>query len=218
MRRPRVLIADTYQILTDALKRHIAADYDVVGTVNDGRRLLAAAIELNPEIIILDVALPRLNGLHAGTQLRRSMPQVKLIFMATTVDSAIVRSAFRSGASGFLCKQDGCDVLSAALDTVSDGYPFITPSLKPAIVELTSVSVLDFSNQSEPSRRQREVIQMLAEGLSMKEISFAMEISISAVSSHKYAAMSKLAIKSNAELMRYAIKNGFIPAEQRAGS
>ena len=210
MSRPRVLLADDHRMLTDALKNVLEPRCEVVGTVSDGRALLEAAAKLNPDIVVLDIAMPRLNGLDAGRQLKARMPKVKLIFMTQHEDPYLVGEAFRAGGSAFLLKEAAASELTDALEQVLKGGSYVTPS---AAEGLTNISLRDPKNREhvpEPSPRQREVIQLLAEGCSMKEVADALNITVRTVAGHKYAVMELLQLKTNAELVQYAIKHGII--------
>jgi DNA-binding NarL/FixJ family response regulator len=197
-------------MLTDALKNVLEPRCEVVGTVSDGRALLEAAAKLNPDIVVLDIAMPRLNGLDAGRQLKARMPKVKLIFMTQHEDPYLVGEAFRAGGSAFLLKEAAASELTDALEQVLKGGSYVTPS---AAEGLTNISLRDPKNREhvpEPSPRQREVIQLLAEGCSMKEVADALNITVRTVAGHKYAVMELLQLKTNAELVQYAIKHGII--------
>jgi DNA-binding NarL/FixJ family response regulator len=210
MSRPRVLIADDHRMLTDALKRILEPRCEVVGTVDDGRALLEAASKLQPEIVLLDIAMPRLNGLDAARQLKAKLPTVKLIFMTMHNDPYLVGEAFRAGGSAFLLKEGAASELSDALDEVLRGGTYVTPA---AAVGLNSISLRDPKSRDqvpEPTPRQREVIQLLAEGRSMKEVAAALQITPRTVAGHKYAVMELLQVKTNAELFQYAIRHRII--------
>ncbi len=210
MTRPRVLLADDHRMLADALKKVLEPRCEVVGTVNDGRALLEAAAKLNPDIIVLDITMPHLNGLDAGRQLKAKMPRTKLIFMTQHEDPYLVGEAFRCGASAFLLKEAAASELIDALDEVLKGGSYVTPS---AAEGLTTIALRDPRNREhmpEPSPRQREVIQLLAEGHSMKEVGDALKITVRTVAAHKYAVMELLQLKSNADLVQYAIKHKLV--------
>jgi DNA-binding NarL/FixJ family response regulator len=181
-----------------------------VGKVNDGRALLEASSRLKPDIVVLDIAMPQLNGLDAGRQLKQSMPRVKLIFMTMHEDPYLVGEAFRAGASAFLLKEAAASELTDAIDQALKGGTYVTPS---AAEGLTSISLRDPKNREhapEPTPRQREVIQLLAEGRSMKEVAAELNITTRTVAGHKYAVMELLQLKTNADLVQYAIKQGII--------
>jgi DNA-binding NarL/FixJ family response regulator len=210
MRRPRVLLADDHQMLLDALKELLEPKYEVVGLVTDGRAVLKVAEKLRPDIIVLDIAMPQLNGLDAGRQLKQSMPSVKLLFMTMNEDPYLVGEAFRAGASAFLLKQAAGLELDEAIKEVLKGGSYVTPS---AAKGLDSISLREPKNREfapEPTARQREVIQLLAEGRTMKEIARLLYITPRTVAAHKYAVMELLQLKTSAEVVQYAIKHRII--------
>jgi DNA-binding NarL/FixJ family response regulator len=210
LRRPRVLLADDHQMLLDALKGILEPRCDVVGTVGDGRALLEAAAKLQPEIIVLDIAMPRLNGLDAARHLKRTMPKVKLIFMTMNEDPDLVGEAFRAGASGFLLKQAAAFELTEAIDKVLKGGSYVTPSAAEGQANISLREPKARDHVAEPTPRQREVIQLLAEGRSMKEVASVLQITKRTVAAHKYAVMDLLQLKTNADLMQYAIRHRII--------
>lgn len=210
MRRTRVLLADDHQMLLDALKELLEPKYEVVGLVSDGRAVLKVAEKLGPDIIVLDIAMPQLNGLDAGRRLKQSMPGVKLIFMTMNEDPYLVGEAFRAGASAYLLKQAAGLELDEAIQEVLKGGSYVTPS---AAKGLDNISLREPKNREvapEPTARQREVIQLLAEGRTMKEIARLLYITPRTVAAHKYAVMELLQLKTSAEVVQYAIKHRII--------
>jgi DNA-binding NarL/FixJ family response regulator len=210
MKRPRVLLADDHRMLLDALKELLEPSYEVVGLVSDGRALLKVAEKLRPDIIVLDIAMPQLNGLDAGRHLKQSMPGTKLIFMTMNEDPYLVGEAFRAGASAFLLKQAAALELNEAIKEVLKGRSYVTPS---AAKGLDNISLRDPKKREhapEPTARQREVIQLLAEGRTMKEVGHILFITPRTVAAHKYTAMQLLQLKTSAELVQYAIKHRII--------
>ena len=210
MRRPRVLLADDHLLLLDALKGLLEPTYSVVGTVIDGRALLNVAEQLRPDIIVLDIAMPRLNGLDAGRQLKKKIPAVKLIFLTMNEDPYMVGEAFRAGASAFLLKQAAGMELTDALAKVLKGGTYVTPSAAKGQTNISLREPQDRDHAPEPTSRQREVIQLLAEGRSMKEAAYILNITVRTIAAHKYSVMDLLQIKTNAELVQYAVKHGII--------
>lgn len=205
-----MLIADDHRMLVDALKRLLEPRCEVVGTVGDGRALLQVAARLLPEIIVLDIAMPQLNGLDAARQLKSAMPQVKLIFMTMNEDPYLVGEAFRAGASAFLLKQAAAFELMAAIEQVLKGLSYVTPSATEGLTKIAVRAPKVRQQIPEPTPRQREVIQLLAEGHSMKEVASALQITKRTVAAHKYAVMELLQLRTNAELVQYAIKHRII--------
>jgi DNA-binding NarL/FixJ family response regulator len=206
MKRPRVLLADDHRFLREAFAQMLEPNCDVVGAVGDGRALVAAAKETRPDVVVVDIAMPLLNGLDAARQLKRLMPGVKVIFLTVSEDPDLAAEAFRVGASGFLLKNSAAAELSYAIQEVLQGRSYVTP-------QATRGLVGTFLHPSEPkkkngelSARQREVLQLLAEGHSMKEIGRILKITPRTVAFHKYSMMEELGIKSSAELVQFAIK------------
>jgi DNA-binding NarL/FixJ family response regulator len=202
MNRPRVLLADDHQLLREAFTQLLEPACEVVGAVADGRDLLAAAPTLRPDIIVLDIAMPRLNGLDAARQLKRAMPEVKVIFLTVSEDLDVAAEAFQAGASGYLLKNSAASELINAIQQVFQGRRYVTPLVNRRIVE-------NPRPQHEPcnlSLRQREVLQLLAEGHTMKHTARILKITPRTVAFHKYAIMQELGIKTSAELVQFAIK------------
>ena len=210
MKRTRVLLADDHRMLADALRSVLEPVCDVVGVVSDGRALLEAAARLQPDIVVLDIDMPHLNGLDAGRQLKHALPSIKLIFMTMHEDPYLVREAFRAGASAFLLKEAAASELTDAIDRVLKGGSYITPSAAGGLTEISLRDPKKREHAPEPTSRQREVIQLLAEGRSMKEVASELKITTRTVAGHKYAVMEVLRLKTNADLVQYAIEHGII--------
>ena len=210
MKRSRVLLADDHRMLLDALKELLEPTYEVVGLVTDGRALLKAAEKLRPDVIVLDIAMPQLNGLDAGRQLKQSMPAVKLIYMTMNEDPYLVGEAFRAGASAFLLKQAAGLELNQAIERALKGGSFVTPSVAKGLEDIFMHDPKDRELAPQPTARQREVIQLLAEGRTMKEVAKLLYITPRTVAAHKYTAMELLQVKTSAELIQYAIKHRII--------
>jgi DNA-binding NarL/FixJ family response regulator len=210
MKRPRVLLADDHQMLVDALRSVLEPQCEVVGTVTDGRLLLEAADKLRPDIIVLDIAMPQLNGLDAGRKLKRDMPKVKLVFMTMNEDPYLVGEAFRAGASAFLLKQAAGLELNEAIEQVLKGGSYVTPRAAKGLTNIALREPKTREHAPEPTPREREVIQLLAEGRTMKEVASVLKITQRTVAAHKYHAMEILQIETTAELVQYAIKRGII--------
>ena len=210
MTRPRVLLADDHLMLLDALKGLLEPAYSVVGLVVEGRALLKAADRLRPDVVVLDIAMPHLNGLDAGRQLKKKMPAVKLIFLTMNEDPYMVGEAFRAGASAFLLKQAAGLELTDAIEKVLKGGTYVTPSAAKGQTNISLREPEDRDRAPEPTLRQREVIQLLAEGRSMKEAAHMLNITVRTIAAHKYSVMDLLQIKTNAELVQYAVKHGII--------
>ena len=209
-KRPRVLLADDHQMLVDALKCVLEPACEVVGIVNDGRTLLELASTLQPDVIVLDIAMPQLNGLEAARHLKQSMPKTKLVFLTMNEDPELVGEAFRAGASAFLLKQAAALELNEAVEKVLKGGSFLTPRAMKGQANILLRNPKDREKAREPTPRQREVLQLLAEGRPMKEVADILKITKRTVAAHKYALMEILQLKTNAELVQYAVRNHFI--------
>jgi DNA-binding NarL/FixJ family response regulator len=208
--RPRVLLADDHQMLVDALKGILEPRCEVVGMVSDGRELLRAAPKLQPDIIVLDIAMPQLNGLDAARHLKPTMPKVKFVFMTMNEDPDLIGEAFRAGASAFLLKQAAAFELMEAVEKVLKGGTYVTPSAAEGQAKISLREPKARQHVAEPTPRQREVIQLLAEGRSMKEVASILQITKRTVAAHKYAVMDLLQLKTNSDLVQYAIKHRII--------
>jgi DNA-binding NarL/FixJ family response regulator len=210
MRRLRVLLADDHEVLVDGLRSILEPHYEVVGTALDGRALLEAGAKLLPDIIVLDIGMPELNGLDAARHLKQTMPKVKIIFLTVNKDPYIVGEAFRAGASAFLLKQAAALELTDAIEQVLKGGTYVTPRIAEGLTNISLSDPKDREHAPEPTPRQREVIQLLAEGHSMKEVADALHITPRTVAEHKYNAMELLQLRTNSDLIQYAIKHGII--------
>jgi DNA-binding NarL/FixJ family response regulator len=210
MRRPRVLLADDHRLVREAFARLLESECDVVGAVADGRALLEAAPDLRPDIVVLDIAMPLLNGLDAGRRLRRLMPGVKLIFLTVSEDPDLAAEAFRAGASGYLLKNSAASELLKSIQEVSLGRSYVTPLATQGLVTSFLRDPGHAPEMAYLSDRQREVLQLLAEGRTMKEVARILNITPRTVAFHKYSIMDDLGIKSSAGLVQYAVKHGIV--------
>ncbi len=209
MRRPRVLIADDHKLLADAFVNLLENEAEVVGKVLDGRALLKEAPRLKPDIIVLDISMPKLNGLEAGEQLKKMMPDVKLIFLTMHEDPDLAVEDFRLGASGYLLKSSAASELFRAVQEVSQGRAYVTPLIAQGMLESFAQGTA-VRSVSKLTARQREILQLLAEGNTMKEVASILNIAPRTVAFHKYRMMETLGLKNNAELLRLAIKERIV--------
>ena len=210
---PRILIADDHTFVAEAFKRLLDTDYKVVGTVGDGRSLIRAAAKLRPDLIIIDVAMPILNGLDAGQQIKQFLPGVKLVYVTMFQDADVAAEAFRRGASGYLVKTCASSELVTAVQEVLRGKSYLSPTVVEDPLDFflhQGKEMVDEENQL--TGRQREVLQLLAEGKCLKEVASILNITTRGASFHKYRIMEMLNTKSNAELVKYAIKHHLIAA------
>ena len=210
MKRPRVLLADDHRFLREAFAQLLEPNCEVVGAVADGRALIAAAKELRPEVVVLDIAMPLLNGLDAARQLKCLMPAVKVIFLTVSEDPDLAAEAFRAGASGFLLKNSAASELFQAIQEVLQGRSYVTPQATQGLVGAFLEGPKPGKKSGELSPRQREVLQLLAEGHAMKEIGRILKITPRTVAFHKYSMMEQLGITSSAELVQFAVKQHLV--------
>ena len=209
MPAPRVLLADDHHLLLGALEKLLQEDCQIVGRVSDGHALVAAAQQLKPDVIVLDVAMPLLNGLEAGRQIKQVLRSVKLIYVTMNEDPHIAAEAFRVGASAYLLKRSTPVELLTAIREVMLGRSYVTPLVTEQLVE-SLLKVEEHKAGQELTSRQREILQLVAEGRSMKEIAGVLDITPRTVAHHKYRLMDQLHIKSTAELVQYAVKHNMV--------
>ena len=209
MPAPRVLLADDHHLLLGALEKLLQEDCQIVGRVSDGHALVAAAQQLKPDVIVLDVAMPLLNGLEAGRQIKQALRSVKLIYVTMNEDPDIAAEAFRVGASAYLLKRSTPVELLTAIREVMLGRSYVTPLVTEQLVE-SLLKVEEHKAGQELTSRQREILQLVAEGRSMKEIAGVLDITPRTVAHHKYRLMDQLHIKSTAELVQYAVKHNMV--------
>ena len=212
MKRPRVLLADDHRLLREAFAQLLQPRCEVVGGVADGRALLDAALALRPDIVVVDIAMPLLNGLDAARQLSERMPEVKVIFLTVSEDADLAAEAFRAGASGFLLKNSAATELIQAIEEVFQGRSYVTPLATGGLVGSLLHAPEPAKKTRELSQRQREVLQLLAEGRTMKQIARVLNITARTVAFHKYSMMQELGIKTSAELIQFAVKHHLVPA------
>jgi len=211
--RSRILIADDHTLVAELCKKLLQAEFDVVGTACAGRALVRMATDLKPDVIVVDVAMPILNGLDAGQQIKERLPAVKLVFLTMNPDPEVAAEAFRRGASGYLLKTCAADEMVIAVRKVLRGMSYMSPSLsKDSIRFLRNQSKVLVEEQERLTERQREVLQLLAEGKVMKEVGGILNMTTRTVAFHKYRIMEVIGARSNAELVRYAVRNHMIAA------
>lgn len=215
MTKQRVLLADDHAIVLDGMRSILEPDYEIVGEAKDGRALVEAAIKLRPDVIVADIAMPRLNGLEAIRQLQKADLRAKMICMTMHASVEFAVQAFRLGVSGFLLKSDASDELVRAIREVLQGRFYITPSIAKDVMMSLMEGQKTPHEGDEPwvklTRREREVLQLVAEGRKMPEIGELLHISSRTVERHKYNLMDKLKLRTTSELTQYAIKRGVIP-------
>lgn len=210
MKRPTVLLADDHTMFSAALQKLLESEYDVIGCVEDGHALLKVAAERKPDLVLVDVGMPLLNGLDAGRELLRLMPRIKLIFLTMNPDVELASEALRIGALGYLLKNSRREELLEAVRNALRGISYVTPQIKRAMEQSFIRDPQSLRRPRHLSDRQRQVLQLLAEGRSMKEIAYILQITNRTVHFHKYRIMEELGLTNNAELVQYAIKHSII--------
>lgn len=208
MSKPRVLLADDHRIVSEGLKGLLESEFELAGMVEDGRAMVKAARELRPDVIVADISMPHLNGIDALAQLKRDNPKVRVVFLTMHRDAAYARRALEAGASGYVLKHSAPAELVLAVRAALQGRTFITPDLA-AEVFRTANAKHDPAATLTP--RQREILRLLAEGKSAKEVASALGLSARTVEDHKYRLMESLGIENSAELVHFAIKHGIVP-------
>jgi DNA-binding NarL/FixJ family response regulator len=199
--RLRVLLADDHKIFLAGLRSLLQPRFDVVGCAEDGRALLAAAATLQPDVVVADVSMPVLNGFEAAAQLKKTVPGVKIVFLSMHTDSIFVTQARQVGANGFVAKTAAPSDLMAVIGQVAGGGPFACSLAREEANTLPRADAL--------TPRQRQVLQLLAEGHGTKEIAVALSISTKTVEFHKYTIMERLGVRTIAGLTKYAVRHGF---------
>jgi DNA-binding NarL/FixJ family response regulator len=210
-RRARVLLADDHLLVAEALKSLLSAEFDLVGVVEDGWALVEAAATLRPDVIVADITMPHLNGIDALVRLRQDGNRVPVVFLTMHRDVTFARRALEAGASGFVLKHSASVELITALHAALEGRTYLTPQLAGEVLDAMRQGperAADPASTLTP--RQREVLQLLAEGRSAKEIAASLAISTRTVEFHKYQMMETLGLHTNAELVHFAIKHGLI--------
>ena len=210
-RRPRVVLADDHRLVAEALKSLLSTEYDLVAVVEDGRELLEAVARFNPDVVVADVTMPRLNGIDALVQLRQSGSKVPVVFLTMHRDPTFARRALDAGASGFVLKHSAPSELLTAVRAALEGKTYLTPQIAGEVLGAMKKGP---DQAADPlalvTPRQREVLQLLAEGCAAKEIGSRLGISARTVEFHKYQIMETLGIHSSAELTHFAIKHGLV--------
>jgi DNA-binding NarL/FixJ family response regulator len=212
MKKARIILADDHTILLDALKNLIEPEFEVVALCSDGREVIKAAAELNPNVVVLDIGMPTMNGLNAGQRLKQILPTVKLVYLTMNQDPDMASEAFRLGASAYLLKTSAGSELIGALREVVRGGTYVTPAMTDGMVGSLIQNFKRRKSSNHLTLRQKEVLQLLAEGRSMKEAAFILNVSPRTVAFHKYTMMDHLNIRSSAELIEYAMRSSLAPA------
>ena len=205
--RPRILIADDHALIAEAFTKLLASTFDVVATVHDGRSLIETAQKLQPDVILVDIGMPVLNGLEAAQRIKRTLPNVKVIYVTVNHDPDLVAEAVRRGASGYLPKTAAAAELVSAIYRALNGDCYLSPQLQSTASSSAGKQV---SAQPLLTERQMEVLQLLAEGKSMKEAAAVLNLTSRTVAYHKYRIMGNLHLRNDAEVVQYAMRHNVV--------
>ena len=209
MKRTRIILADDHILILDAIKKMLEPEFEVVGTFADGLALLQGAQKLDPDVVVLDVHMPQMNGLNAGQRLKQLMPKIKLVYLTMSLDQDLAAEAFRLGASGYLVKSSAASELVQAIRETSRGRSYVTPLMTKGMVG-SFIQNIKRKKNAELTLRQKEVLQLLAEGRSMKEVAFMLKVTPRTIAFHKYTMMEHLRLRTSAELIQFAVKSSIM--------
>jgi DNA-binding NarL/FixJ family response regulator len=208
--KARILLADDHLLVAEALKKLLEPEFEIIGTVGDGRKLLRVAAELKPDLILIDLNMPLLNGLDAGAQLKELMPSVKIVVLTMNEDADIAAEAMGKWASGYLLKKSAGSELLRAVRDVLQGLRYVTPAINLERLDSTGTRETKSEGGKELTARQREVLQLLAEGHTMKEAAAILHVATRTVAFHKYRIMQDFRLENNSELLRFAMKQKLV--------
>lgn len=213
MGKPRVLLADDHTLVLEGFQKLLEEQCELVGTAEDGRALVETAVKVRPDVVLLDISMPRLNGIDAAKKLKKLVPDAKLIFVTMHADATYVNEAFKAGASGYLLKRSAAKELVQAIQSVSSGNYYVTPLItKDVISSFLSPKSAQIPAAEDLTARQREILQLVAEGFSAKEIADQLKVSHRTVEFHKAKVMEQLDLHTTADLVKYAVAHGLIAA------
>ncbi len=208
----RVLLGDDHVLILDGLRSALQSQYEIVGVAKDGRALVQETERLKPDLVIIDISMPLLNGFEAAKQIKKSLPQTKLIFLSQHLNPAYLKQALRLGASGYVLKSGATEELQQAIATVQRGKTYITPAFGEDVIAGLWNREGELSEETEGlTDRQREILQLIVEGRGNKEIADVIHVSVKTVEFHRARIMAKLGVKSVAELTKVALQQGLIP-------
>jgi DNA-binding NarL/FixJ family response regulator len=206
---PRILLADDHIMVVEAFQKLLEPEFEVVGIVSDGRALLSRAVELKPDVIIIDIGMPLLNGMAAGRELKKLLPRAKLVVVTMNEDADIAAEAMRVWASGYLLKKSAGSELNKAIREVLKGRTYVTPKVAQRLLD-QFVRDPSGEHSKELTTRQREVLQLLAEGRTMKETADVLHVTPRTVAFHKYRIMEEFGLRTNSDLVRFAIRQRIV--------
>ncbi|MDA8239373.1 MAG: response regulator transcription factor [Nitrospiraceae bacterium] len=210
MKRARILLADDHRIVAEGLRGLLEPEFELVGIVEDGRALLAAAEKLRPDVIVADISMPLLNGIDSVRQIKKTHEDIKVVFLTMHPDVTYAASAFEAGASGYVLKHSAPAELITAIHSALNGKTYVTPLLAGELMQFYKEKPDNRDEDTRLTPRRREVLQLLSEGRSAKEIATILNISPRTVEFHKYQIMDGLGLKTFADLLQYAIRHGIV--------
>lgn len=213
MKKPRVLLADDHTFVLEGFKKLLEEHCELVGAVEDGRALVDVVVDLQPQVVIMDISMPRLNGIEAAKKLKKLLPDVKLIFVTMHAETVYVNEAFRAGASGYLLKQSAATELAQAVQSVLNGNFYVTPLIaRDVVTSFLNPEQSLSATMDDLTARQREILQLVAEGFSAKAIADQLKISHRTVEFHKAKIMEQLHLHTTIDLVKYAMAQGLVSA------
>ena len=207
---PRIILADGQLLLADAIRQLLEPEFEVVAICGDGRNLIERAVELRPDLIVLDIGLPKLNGLVCGERLKIHNPGVKLLYLTMNSDLDVVGEAFRVGASGYVLKSSAADELIGIIRQVLRGVSYVPATMTRGLTSSFIRKVKTRKTSVKLTLRQKEVLQLLADGRTMKEVAFMLDVTPRTIAFHKYTMMEQLRLRSTAELVQFAVKSSLV--------
>jgi len=210
MNLPRVLLADDHTLLLEAFEKLLAEECHVVGTVSDGQALLEAAATLNPDVAIVDLGMPHMNGFEAMRRLKALHPDIRILVLTMNEDPDVAHEALRAGASGYVLKTSAASELLLAIHEAMQHRSYVTPRVAGSLTEIPPISIERVDKRHGLTPRQRQIVQLIAEGHSMKEVAARLNITPRTVAFHKYKLMGRLQFKSTAELIQYAVRRRLV--------
>jgi DNA-binding NarL/FixJ family response regulator len=207
---PRVVLADDHTMLLDALSRLLQPRFDVVGTYGDGQSLLKGVAEHRPDVVVTDITMPGMDGLAAAAQIAKDLPDARLVFLTMHADAAVAAQAFRAGASAYVVKSAAAAELTRAIEHAIDGKRYMSSAINGGDVDTLLKEAPEPPSDKQLSQREQAVVELLVQGLSMKEVARRLGITPRTVAFHKYKVMQQLGLKTNSDLVRYAQLHGLI--------
>jgi DNA-binding NarL/FixJ family response regulator len=210
MNRTRIVMADDHTLILEGFRSLLGSHCELVGIARDGRSLVETALRLRPEVVVLDIGMPLLNGIDAARQIKKAVPEIRILFLTMHANPAYLREALAAGASGYLLKTSAAEELAAAVQKVASGETYFTAGLGEGVVERSGNRHPLSRSQSALTARQREILQLVAEGRTAKQIAGTLNVAVQTVAFHKYKIMNKLGLRTTAELTRYAIEEGLV--------